>query len=154
MVRTVLDSLDKSYSSVNKKWRTLYCTGCILIVFHPHSRALRPQNKEPRFMSCNVTRKYKGLEEYIEIKVAKEIRAGAAKTLWNILSKLQVISLKLLVKEIHFILWVSFKKVQNLRHRSLRALKATACFANLKTINWKHRRIENNFKETCPCKWT
>jgi len=55
-------------------------------------------------MSCNVTRKYKGLEEYIEIKVAKEIRAGAAKTLWNILSKLQVISLKLLVKEIHFIL--------------------------------------------------
>jgi len=52
-----------------------------LIVFHPHSRALRPQNKEPRYMSYNVTRKYKGLEEYIEIEVATEIRTSTAKTL-------------------------------------------------------------------------
>jgi hypothetical protein len=74
--------------------------------------------------------------------------------LWNILSKLQVISLKLIVKEILCILWISFKKVQNLRHRSLRALKVTTCFANLKNINWKHRHIENTFKETCPWKWT
>jgi len=55
-------------------------------------------------MSCNVTRKYKDLEEDMEIKVAKEIKASTAKTLWNILSKLQVISLKLLVKEMFFIL--------------------------------------------------
>jgi hypothetical protein len=55
-------------------------------------------------MSCNVTRKYKDLEEYIEKKVYKEIRANTAKNLWNILSKLQVISLKLIVKEILCIL--------------------------------------------------
>ena len=49
-----------------------------MIVFHPHSRALRPQNKELPYVSCNVTRTYEGLEEYIEIKVAKEVRASTA----------------------------------------------------------------------------
>ena len=65
---------------------------------HRHSLTLTQHNKKPRCMSCNATRKCKGVEQQRAIEVTKEIRSSKAKSLENLLSKLQFPSLKILAK--------------------------------------------------------